>query len=78
VDYERHTVEWLAGSPEAFTENLIETVPTMAAARAGLPADRFEQLRSEIADFVNDRNMADDGSFRLVAEYAVIVARKPG
>jgi SAM-dependent methyltransferase len=78
VDYERHTVEWRGDSPEAFTENLIETVPSMAAARAGLPADRWEQLRGEMADFVHDRNMADDGSFRIVAEYAVIVGRKPG
>jgi hypothetical protein len=56
----------------------MDTVPTMAAARAGLPAERYEELRAEIAAFIADRNMAGDGSFRLEAEYAVIVARKPG
>jgi ubiquinone/menaquinone biosynthesis C-methylase UbiE len=78
VDYDRRTVEWRADSVEAFTENLMDTVPTMAAARAGLPAERYEELRAEIAAFTADRNMAGDGSFRLEAEYAVIVARKPG
>jgi ubiquinone/menaquinone biosynthesis C-methylase UbiE len=78
VDYERRSVEWRAESAEAFTENLMGTVPSMAAAREGLPPERFEELRAEMADFIADRNEAGDGSFRLEAEYAVIVARRPG
>jgi ubiquinone/menaquinone biosynthesis C-methylase UbiE len=78
VDYERRMVEWGAESAEAFSENFLNTVPSIAAARAALPPDRFEQLANEMSDFMADRNMAGDGSFRIDAEYAVIVARKPG
>jgi ubiquinone/menaquinone biosynthesis C-methylase UbiE len=78
VEYERRSVEWRAESAESFAENFVSNVPSMAAARAGLPADRFEQLAKEMSDFIAERNMAGDGSFRIEAEYAVIVARKPG
>jgi ubiquinone/menaquinone biosynthesis C-methylase UbiE len=78
VDYERRRVVWEADSPRAFLEEFTRSAPTMAAAREALPADRFEELSSLMSDLMERHNESGDGSLRVEAEYAVIVARRPG
>jgi SAM-dependent methyltransferase len=78
VDFERHQLVWSSDSPEAFIEEFAASAPTMAAARHALPADRFEELRSLMGGLMARWNAAPDGSLRLEAEYAVIVARRRG
>jgi hypothetical protein len=78
VDFERHAIEWVAESAEAFEEEQMATVPTYAAAKAALPADRFEEMRRETAAVAARWNSAEDGGLRLEWEYLVTVARKRG
>ncbi|MGH2804907.1 MAG: class I SAM-dependent methyltransferase, partial [Thermoleophilaceae bacterium] len=75
---ERRTIEWTADSPAAFAEEMISSAPTMAAARAGLPSDRFEDLRAELGGLMARWNVAPHGSLRIEADYALIVARRRG
>jgi ubiquinone/menaquinone biosynthesis C-methylase UbiE len=78
VEYERRPITWGADSPRAFIEEFSASAPTMAAARKGLPSERFEELMGLMRGMVERSNAAGDGSLRLEAEYAVIVARKRG
>jgi ubiquinone/menaquinone biosynthesis C-methylase UbiE len=78
VDYERRQLVWQAESPEAFVEEFSAAAPTMAAARRGLPPERFEELSALMGEMIDRNNVAGDGSLRLEADYAVIVARRRG
>jgi ubiquinone/menaquinone biosynthesis C-methylase UbiE len=78
VDYERRKLVWHADSPQAFLEEFTASAPTMAAARQALPPERFEELSAEMRELLERHNAADDGSLRIEAEYAVIVARRRG
>jgi ubiquinone/menaquinone biosynthesis C-methylase UbiE len=78
VEYERRPITWGADSPPAFIGEFSASAPTMAAARKGLPPERFEELLALMGEMVERNNAAGDGSLRLEAEYAVIVARKRG
>ena len=78
MECERRTLTWEADSPETVGAELAEFAPTFAAAREGLPAEQFEQLRAETLDLVRRRNSASDGTLRIDAEYLVSVARKRG
>jgi ubiquinone/menaquinone biosynthesis C-methylase UbiE len=78
VEYARRRLTWGAESPQAFIDEFSASAPTMAAARRGLPPERFEELMGLMGDMVGRNNAAGDGSLRLEAEYAVIVARKRG
>jgi ubiquinone/menaquinone biosynthesis C-methylase UbiE len=78
VEYERRTLVWQAESPQAFLDEFTAAAPTMAAAKQGLPPERFDELRAGMGELVERRNAADDGSLRIEAEYAVIVARRRG
>jgi ubiquinone/menaquinone biosynthesis C-methylase UbiE len=78
VDYERRRLVWHADSPRAFLEEFSASAPTMAAARQGLPSERFADLSSQMGELIERHNAADDGSLRIEAEYAVIVARRRG
>ena len=78
VEYERRTMVWHADSPRAFLEEFSASAPTMAAARKGLPPERFEELIALMGEMIERNNESGDGSLRIEAEYAVIVARKPG
>jgi ubiquinone/menaquinone biosynthesis C-methylase UbiE len=78
VEVERHTIEWTAESPAAFVEEMAASAPPMVAARQGLGTDRFEQIRDQITELMTRAGGAADGSLRVEAEYAVIVARKRG
>jgi ubiquinone/menaquinone biosynthesis C-methylase UbiE len=78
VEYERRRLRWQAESPGAFLDQFTSSSPTMAAARAALPPERFGELRSGLEELMERHNEAGDGSLRLEAEYAVIVARRRG
>jgi ubiquinone/menaquinone biosynthesis C-methylase UbiE len=78
VEYERRQLVWQAESARAFLDEFSASAPTMAAARAGLPPERFEELIALMGEMLERNNAADDGSMRIQAEYAVIVARKRG
>jgi len=78
VEYERRQLAWQAESPRAFLEEFSASAPTMAAARKGLPPERFEELTALMGQMLERNNESGDGSLRLEAEYAVIVARKRG
>jgi ubiquinone/menaquinone biosynthesis C-methylase UbiE len=78
VEYERRRMVWEADSPRAFLEEFIASAPTMAAARQALPPERFDELRSLMGGLMERHNESGDGSLRVEAEYAVIVARRPG
>jgi ubiquinone/menaquinone biosynthesis C-methylase UbiE len=78
VEYERRRLRWHAESPAAFLERFTASSPTMAAARGALPPERFGELRSGLEELMERHNEAGDGSLRLEAEYALIVARRPG
>jgi SAM-dependent methyltransferase len=78
VEFERHPLVWRADSPQAFLEEFGASAPTIAAARQALPPERFEELLSLMGELMERWNAATDGSLRIEAEYAVIVARKRG
>jgi hypothetical protein len=78
VEYERREMVWEAESTQAFLEEFSASAPTMAAARKGLPPERFEELAGLMSEMLERNNVAQGGSLRLEAEYAVIVARKRG
>jgi ubiquinone/menaquinone biosynthesis C-methylase UbiE len=78
VEYERRRLVWQAESPQAFVEEFSAAAPTMAAARKRLPPERFEELSALMREMIERNNVSGDGSLRLEAEYAVIVARRPG
>jgi ubiquinone/menaquinone biosynthesis C-methylase UbiE len=78
VDYERRRIVWEADSPRAFLDEFCASAPTMAAARQALPPERFEELGSLLLDMMERHNESGDASLRVEAEYALIVARRPG
>jgi ubiquinone/menaquinone biosynthesis C-methylase UbiE len=78
VEYERGRLVWKADSPRAFLDEFTASAPTLAAARKGLPPERFDELRALTGEMLERNNAAGDGSLRLEAEYAVIVARRRG
>jgi len=78
VEFEPRTLTWAGDGAEAFAEEMLETAPTMAAARQGLAPDRFEALRGQMHELARRWNSAGDGSLRIEADYVVIVARRRG
>jgi ubiquinone/menaquinone biosynthesis C-methylase UbiE len=78
IDFERHALTWRGESAEAFAEEFIASAPTTSAARQALPPERFEELRTQLTEFMVGENVASDGSLLIEAEYAVIIARKRG
>jgi hypothetical protein len=78
VDYERRRIVWEADSPRVFLDEFCASAPTMAAARQALPPERFEELGSLLLDMMERHNESGDVSLRVEAEYALIVARRPG
>jgi SAM-dependent methyltransferase len=78
VEVELRDLVWTGDTPQDFADEMAGTSPTMVSARESLPADRFAELRAELSELAERRNVAHDGSLRLEAEYVVIVARKRG
>jgi ubiquinone/menaquinone biosynthesis C-methylase UbiE len=77
-EYERRVLVWQAESPRAFLDDFSASAPTMVAARQGLPPEHFQELMALMGEVLERNNASGDGSLRLEAEYAVIVARKRG
>jgi tRNA/tmRNA/rRNA uracil-C5-methylase (TrmA/RlmC/RlmD family) len=71
TEREGHEIEWMEAE-------LVETTPTFAAAREGLPGDAFEQLSQATLELIKRHNVATDGTLRIDAEYLITVARKRG
>jgi ubiquinone/menaquinone biosynthesis C-methylase UbiE len=78
VEYERRNLVWRADSQRAFLDEFTASAPTIAAARQALPPDRFDELSALMGEMIERNNESGDGSLRLEAEYAVIVARRRG
>jgi SAM-dependent methyltransferase len=78
VEIERGTLVFTAESPEALAAEFADNAPPYAAARAGLPAEQFEELVCETEELV--RRWASPGEDGVSAEvdYLIIVARKRG
>jgi SAM-dependent methyltransferase len=78
VRFELDAVAWAWPSAAAAREESEESNNFVAAARATLSAERFTRLVDDIEDLMRSLNTASDGSLAYEAEYARIVARKPG
>src|ERR687891_509162 len=78
LEYQRRQLVWQADSPQAFLDEFTASAPTIAAARQALPPERFEELSALMGEMIERNNESGDGSLRLEAEYAVIVARRRG
>jgi ubiquinone/menaquinone biosynthesis C-methylase UbiE len=78
LEYQRRQLVWRADSPQAFLDEFTASAPTIAAARQALPPERFEELSALMGEMIERNNESGDGSLRLEAEYAVIVARRRG
>jgi SAM-dependent methyltransferase len=78
VECELRTLAWTAASVEAIEAELADSAPTYAAAREGLPPERYDQLRSQTRDLLARYNGATDGTLLLEADYLLTVARKRG
>jgi ubiquinone/menaquinone biosynthesis C-methylase UbiE len=78
VEYERRQMVWQSDSPQAFLDEFAASAPTMSAARKAMPPERFDELLALMGEMIERNNRSGNGSLRLEAEYAVIVARKRG
>jgi SAM-dependent methyltransferase len=75
---EVRTVTTEAESADALADAFIDTTPPLVAAREMMPPEVFERFAGEVRALIHDFAGGGDGSARLVSEYLLIVARKPG
>jgi SAM-dependent methyltransferase len=78
VRFELGAVAWSWPSAAAAREESEESNNFVAAARASLSPERYMSLVEDIEDLMRSLNTASDGGLAYEAEYARIVARKPG
>jgi hypothetical protein len=78
VRFELGAVAWAWPSAAAAREESEKSNNFVAAARATLSAERYMHLVDDIEDLMRSLNTASDGGLAYEAEYARIVARKPG
>jgi ubiquinone/menaquinone biosynthesis C-methylase UbiE len=78
VSFETDAVHWSWPSAAAAREEAEESNNFVAAARAALSQERYMALLEDIDDLMRSLNTASDGGLTYDAEYARIVARKPG
>jgi SAM-dependent methyltransferase len=78
VSFELGTVTWSWPSAAAAREEAEESNNFVAAARAALSRDRFMAFLEDLDDLMRTKNTATDGGLTYDAEYALVVARKPG
>lgn len=78
VSFELGAVTWTWPSAAAAREESEESNNFMVAARAMLSQERYMALLEDIDDLMRSLNTATDGGLTYDAEYARIVARKPG
>jgi SAM-dependent methyltransferase len=77
LELERRSLLWEADSPQALAATLRDSAPQQVAARATLPAERFEAMQSELLELIR-RRAGGDGPVAIDAEYLLIVARRRG
>jgi SAM-dependent methyltransferase len=78
VRFELASVRWSWPSAAAAREELDEINPFVAAARRVLAPERLARLVEDLDELMRSLNTATDGGLAYDAEYARIVARKPG
>jgi ubiquinone/menaquinone biosynthesis C-methylase UbiE len=78
VRYERGAVTWSWPSPAAAREEAEASNHFVAAARAMLPQEGCMAMLEDLDDLMRSLNTATDGSLTYDADYARVVARKPG
>jgi hypothetical protein len=78
VRFELGVVSWSWPSAAAAREEAEEHNNFVAAARAMLSQEPYMALLDELEDLMRSLNTATDGGLTYDAEYARIVARKPG
>lgn len=77
-DAEVRTVTNEAESADALADGFIYTTPPLVAAREAMPPEAFERFAGEVRELIHELAPDGDGPARLVSEYLLIVARKPG
>jgi SAM-dependent methyltransferase len=78
VSFELGAVTWSWPSLAAAREEGEQSNNFVAVARAALPQDRYTALLEDLDEFMHSVNTATDGGLAYDAEYARVVARKPG
>ena len=79
LSFERRTVPFEGASVEQWMADDERMLGPAVMAKAALePQGRYEELRRDMVALYEDRNEADDGSFRVESEYLVTVAQMPG
>jgi len=78
VRFERGAVTWSWPSAAAAREETEESDNYVVAARAMLSQERYMAMLEDLDDLVRSLNTVTDGGLAYDAEYARIVARKPG
>jgi len=78
VSFELGSVTWSWPSAAAAREETEDFHPFAAAARAALPRERYMTYIEDLDALMRSMSTATDGGLRYDAEYAQVVARKPG
>ena len=79
LTFERASLDFAAGSPEAFIDLFADLYGPLLQARTALSqTGTWAQLRSDLIALSAEANVATDGSFRAPSDYLVITARKAG
>jgi SAM-dependent methyltransferase len=79
ISCERRTVTFAGPSADDWFADDERMLGPAVMARAALePQGRYEQLREEMLELYRGFNQADDGSFRVEAEYLLTVVQLPG
>jgi len=76
LQFERRTLVWEAGSPDALVDEMMTLAPPWAAAREALSPEQLDAARVELLEIV--ARAGADGPVRLDTDYRIIVARKRG
>jgi len=78
LTFERRMVPFSYDSPESWVEyNERVLGPTIMAKAMLEPQGRWDALRNELIELYRDANEAEDGGWRVQAEYLLIVAQLP-
>ncbi len=78
VSFELGAVRWSWPSAAAAREEAEESNNFVAAARAALSQERYMSFLEDLDDLMRSMNTATDGGLAYDAQYARVVARKPG
>jgi SAM-dependent methyltransferase len=79
LTFERRSVTFAGASPAAFlAEDEDKLGPAVMAKAALEPQGRWEDLKRDMLAMFESSNEAEDGNFRVEAEYLVTVAALPG